>query len=380
MAHSVTRRHLLRQFAVLGTYALMPEIAEAKKKHDSEEDIFAKPRLLEVKLSISPAGEDSLRKQPREWVQAAATVDGNEISGVKAHLKGQTSFVPLDKKPSFTLTFNGTGRGARILGLRKFHLNNSVQDSSYLCERLSSELFDRAGVPCPRAAWAKVSLNGRKLGLYVLKESFTTDFLRRHFQRIDGNFYDGGLHHDIWEPLKLDSGDGPKDDSDLKALFAATQIAEPGARWGRLQALVDMKRFVSMMAMESLTCHIDGYSLMQNNYRIYFEPPSGRAVFVALGMDRMFETPQMPVEPEMRGVVSKAILGVADGRRMYRQRMRELAGKVFVAEWMDCRIDEGIALLKPAEPLVEPQANALRQRIMTRVALVKKWMSENPAT
>jgi spore coat protein H len=342
------------------------------------EELFARPTLVDIRLKVSLDAQASLRAEPRAWVEADVSVDGREMPRVGIHLKSMTSFLPLDRKPSFTLSFNRHIAHQRLFGLRKIHLNNSVQNPSYLNEDLAGELFRRAGVPCARAAWAKVRLNERDLGLYVLKEAFSREFLGLHFPRTDGNFYDGGLHHEIDEPLVLDSGDGPQDRSDLQALYAAAVNPDLSARWQQLQARLDMGRFVSMMAMEALTCHLDGYSLMQNNYRIYFNPTTGRAVFVAHGLDRMFERMDFPVEPAMVGRVARAVLEVPEGRRLYRQRLADLAEKVFDPAWMTNRMDSAIQLLKTTEPLVEPEGNAVRQRVLERVAFVRKSLGQPP--
>jgi len=39
-------------------------------------------------------------------------------------------------------------------------VHHSVQDSSYLCEIISRELFEAAGIPVPRADHATVIVNG----------------------------------------------------------------------------------------------------------------------------------------------------------------------------------------------------------------------------
>lgn len=373
---NLSRRCLIGRAAAVAVSLAAGRMTEARKTEVPGEEIFARPTLLDIQLLVSARDEASLRKEPRDWVETTAIIDGRAIQQVAVHLKGTTSFMPLGKKPSFTLSFNKNAAGRRLFGLRKIHLNNSVQSPSYLMEDLCTELFHKAGVPCPRAAWATVRLNDTKLGLYVLKEGFTSEFLAMNFPKPGGNFYDGGLHQDVWHALKRDSGDGPGDHSDLKALYAATQTPDPAAKWGQLQKLLDVGRFVSMMAMENLTCHIDGYSLMQNNFRIYFEPPAGRAVFIAHGLDRMFEKPEDPLEPRWRGVVSTAILSVSEGRKLYRARLAELAEKVFQPEWMAERMDTAIRLLKPAEPLVEPEGAAARARVMARVAFVRKQLPE----
>ena len=65
--------------------------------------------------------------------------------------------------------------------------------------------------PATRVSHARVWLNGRDLGFYVLKEGFDKKFLGRHFPDNDGNFYDGGFCTEINSPLEKESGEGPDD-------------------------------------------------------------------------------------------------------------------------------------------------------------------------
>ncbi len=335
-------------------------------------EIFNKPTLLRFQIALSAADADSLRRAPRAWVPADVLVDGRKFARVGLHIKGaQGSLRPFDEKPALTLRFGKFDSGQRLLGLRKIHLNNSARDPTYLCEDLAGELFRRAGVPAPRVAWATVELNERKLGLYVLKEGFSPEFLGLHFTNTHGNLYDGGLHREISEPLELESGDGPKDHADLRAL--ADAAAEPDAtrRWQRLTRTLDVDRFVSFMAMEVLAGHFDGYCLMQNNYRVYFDPAAQRAVFLPHGTDRMFYEPQAPVQPPMRALVANAVMTTPEGVKHYRQRLAELAGQAFQAEWMTNRINAAVRLLDPVEPLVTREAQPLTERVVARAEFLR---------
>ncbi len=334
--------------------------------------IFDQPTLLALRIQISKEAEASLRREPRKAIAGSVMAGTNVFERVAIHLKGgQGSFRPLDEKPALTLNFSKHISSQRCFGLRKIHLNNSAQDPTYLCEDLSGELFRRAGVPAPRTAWATVELNGRKLGLFVLKEGFTKDFLKLHFKDADGNLYDGGLHREVNEPLELDSGDGPRDHADLQALATAAAEVEPKARWNRLQQTLDLDRFVSFMAMEILAGHIDGYCLMQNNYRIYFPTDAKRAVFLPHGTDRMFGDPEAPLEPPMKALMALSVLNTSEGQARYRRRVADLAEQVFDPAWMTNRINAAVKLLEPVEPLVAREAGPLRERIIARAAYAR---------
>jgi len=147
-----------------------------------------------------------------ERTNVLATVrEGNNVyTNVAVHLKGHLgSFRPVDSKPAFTLNFDKNAKGQRFHGLQKIHLNNSVQDYSYVSEQISRELFLRAGIPAPRASHTTAELNGRPLGLYVLVEGWNKQFLKRFFKNPNGNLYDGGFGKDITYPLDATSGDEP---------------------------------------------------------------------------------------------------------------------------------------------------------------------------
>src|SRR5215218_6292369 len=97
---SMTRRELLGA-AILCDGAVASGATLAKR--DETEELFAKPRLIDLTLALTDAGRTSLRERPREWVDARVTVDGQAFEHMSVHLKGTTSFKPLDAKPSFTL-------------------------------------------------------------------------------------------------------------------------------------------------------------------------------------------------------------------------------------------------------------------------------------
>ena len=84
--------------------------------------------------------------------------------------------------------------------------------------------------------WTIVSINGKKKGLYYLKEGYDTHFLKVHFGNSDGNFYDGGFLREIDQPLQLISTKNDvKSHADLKALFAAAHEPNHTKRFEKLE-------------------------------------------------------------------------------------------------------------------------------------------------
>ena len=237
-------------------------------------------------------------------------------------------------------------------GLEKFHLNNSVQDGTYLHEFVCSTLMALAGVPAPRVTHARVWLNGRDLGLYVLKESFDQKLVQRHFRDDNGNLYDGGFCHEIDAGLEKDDGKGPDDASDLRALADACRDPDPAARWQRIEQLLDVEAFLTFVAMELMVGHWDGYSNNANNYRVYFAGKPGRAYFLPHGMDQVFQDPDSSVLEYPTTLVSDAVLRNPAWRARFRKRLAELV-PIFNVK------DKLLAKLKPVQKKVEAAAKSI---------------------
>ena len=150
-----------------------------------------------------------------------ATVrEGTRVyTNVSIRLKGGPgSFRPLEDRPAFTVNFGRLSPGQKFHGLRKLHLNNSVQDSTYLSEKICREMFEAAGVLSPRAGHAVVEFDGRLLGLYVLVEGIDKQFLGRYFKDTKGNLYDGHSQNDVTQRMRTNSGESRKDQAALHAL------------------------------------------------------------------------------------------------------------------------------------------------------------------
>ena len=307
------------------------------------------PALCPVQIEMSATALDSLRAAPRKYVRAKVTVLGEIFDPVGVHLKGsQGSVRGIDEKPSFTLDFAKYDPVKRFKGLAKIHLNNSVEDATFLNEQIGSALFAAAGVPAPRVAHARVSLNGRALGLYVLKEGFAEEFLARYFARVDGNFYDIEQGHDVDQIMKRSIGQPSEvGQPDLQRLSAVSADPNLERRWRELNQVLDVDKFLAFMALEIMVCHWDGYCLGRNNFRIYHDPVSDRMVFLPAGMDQLFGKADMPWRPAMAGVVAQAILDVPEGEEQYRAKFNELFARLFVSRRITRRVQQLLDDLRP---------------------------------
>lgn len=356
------------------------------KKHPPGDEIFDNRTVLPIRIEISSKELEILRRDDRKDVRATVYEGAHVWRDVGVHVKGAAgSRRPIDDgKPALTLTFSRFTPRQRFHGLRKIHLNNSVQDGSYMTENICGELFRKAGVPTPRVSYAVVTLNGSRRGLYVLKEGFTKDMLGIYFKNTHGNLYDGGFLREITEQLKPDQqGDGDvKDWSDLKALAKAAQEPDPTKRWVELNKVLDLDRFISYCALEVMTWDWDGYVMNRNNYRVYHDLDTGKMAFFPHGMDQMFwETTHYPIPRPNRfnGLVARAVIDTAPGRKLYHERFGQLFTNDFQLETLTNRVNQLAALLRPHVGNTneyEGQVVRIRSLIQAQHANFEKRLSE----
>ncbi len=329
-------------FLVVGLAALAP--GKVARGASTGDELFSCP-IQHFKIEIGARELEKLRRQNRVYVNATVSMGAKVFKDVAVRLKGQGSFRPLNDKPSFALKFNEFTPKQKLFGLSKIMLNNSTQDTTLLSEYLATSLFRDAGVPAARVTHARVTLNGRELGFYVLIEAMNKTFLKQHFRNANGNLYEG-YAKDIDQSLEHDGGP-PGDQSDRRALVAASRSSTEDGMAG-LRQILDIDRFYSFLAVSILIAQHDSYPFNRNNYRIYHEPDSGRFVMIPHGIDGTFRDNNISIRPPAKYILSKAVLTTPDGGKLYRARAATLFTNVFKLDVMSNRVQIASARLLAA--------------------------------
>jgi spore coat protein H len=366
----------------LAQQAFTAESPSRPRKKSLSDELFHGP-IRQIQIEIDAPALEMLRQDPRTYVKGTVKEGNLLYREVAIRLKGSAgSFRPVDHNPAFTLNFDKFVASQRFHGLDKLHLNNSVQDPTFMHEILGSESFLAAGIPTPKAVPVLVQLNGRNLGLYILKGGFDKVFLKEHFSNTKGNLYDPQMHQDVDSKLEKDSGSNPKDRSDLDALVAAASEPDRAKRFAKLSTVLDAQLFARFIALEVLTFHWDGYAMGRNNYRIYNDPSRDRLVFLPHGMDQLFGNPEGSLFPPMGGMIARALIQTSEGRQLYIEQLRQLHSSALNVPHLIQRIDQLSSHIQPALAEYNPQlandharlAADLKARITRRSASVDRQL------
>lgn len=373
-----------------------PSKKDKTEKHQQAAAAFFVGPVPRLKIVLPPEEQAKLLKDERHY--AGATLIETLPTGlmttqqVSVKLKGSTgTFQHLGGRPSMTLNFDHVAGGGRFHGMKKIHLNNAVQDHTYLAELMAGEVARKAGVPASRCTQAFVELNGRNVGTYVVKEAFTKDFIAAFYKNPNGDLYDGGSYKEIHAGMEKDHGD-PKDNAAMLELIAACQNKDPdpAKRWERLGKILDIEKYMKFTAMETILCHWDGYNYFNhNNYRLYRDPDTGKFSFFLHGMDNCFGDENFSLAPNFklpRGpMVGAAVMSCPQGPPMYWAAVRKIyedalkqedwAARVNVA---GSRLREAIAEKDPARATAyyDSTVKQAMLRIPRRIASVGRQLQD----
>jgi len=172
--------------------------------------------------------------------------------------------------------------------------------------------------------------------------------------------------------------------ADPRAYVKAASDPDPAERRRRLEKLVDMDAFCTFMAIERMTCHWDGYANSANNYRVYFDPNRGKAIFLPHGMDQMFNELELGLFDQANPMIASAVLQSDALRTRYRKRVEELIPLIAPADGLIRRVDEVAATLRPVIEVMDhdravehgKQVEALKERLVARAEIVRRMATE----
>jgi len=231
------------------------------------------------------------------WFEANAAVSGTWVWDVGIRKKGFVGSVgdSSRERPSIKLDTDTFVEDQTLGSTEHVTLNNNASDASRLRTCLSYSVFADAGYPAPRCNLANVVLNGEGLGTYSHVEAIKADFLDRVVGDDSGSLYEGTVadftpSHLAGTPGNLGRWEAKTDETDatgapLWRVAEALQASDTELEQA-LGAVLNLDRFYTFWALETLIAHSDGYTAGTNNFYVYFDPnDQDRAVFFPWGTD-----------------------------------------------------------------------------------------------
>lgn len=351
-------------------------IVDVPAKDLTLDDIFPADRVLDVQITVADKDWDTIRYQSRDffsalhesrkvappeapytYVDASVTIDGVLFSNVGLRKKGFLGSLSTTR-PSLKIKLNHTDKDAGIEGLTNLTLNNNQQDISLMSQFMGYALFNAAGSPAPRCAYAKVTVNGVNLGVYSHVETVRKSFLRRAFGTDDGTLYEGP-YVDFYEgwlgSFEHKTGKEAPGREKIQQLIEVLKGDSKNIE-GAIGELVDLDAFYTFWAMEGLLGFWDGYSGNSNNFFIYLNPETDKFHFLPWGADSLYvkrsklehhNNARAPISVKTRGLLAHKLYQQKSIRERYAKTMIGILKNRWNEAALLAEIDRMDAMVEP---------------------------------
>ncbi len=367
----------------------------AAEKQLTLDELFPTDRVLDVQITLAEKDWDRIRRQsrnfvsalhekrkakaidgPYEYVNADVTIDGVKFEKVGLRKKGFIGSQSTSR-PSLKIKLNRTDKERNIGGLTNLTMNNNKQDGSIVSQYMGYAMFNAAGSPASRCAFAKITVNGKNLGIYSHVESMRKPLLARAFSHENGTLYEGTVvdFYEGWEgSLEHKRGDDKPGREKIRQLIRLLESREVSEE--AIGKLVDLDAFYRFWAIEGLLGFWDGYSGNANNYFIYLNPKTDRFHFMPWGADALFRKRSMlnfdfraPISVKTKGRVAHRLYQLPEGRERYRKTLHGLLGE----HWNEKKL---LAECDRIEALIRPHLNREQYRFSRSLHGTREFIEE----
>ena len=339
------------------------------------EDSFGRIGDEILSFHITVAEEDWLKMWDRPFRYVKCTVGfGDEVyQDVGLRFKGNSSASVRGLKKSYKFKFDEFDKKQRFHGFKKLNFQNGFKDPSLLREKLAYDLFEEAGVPAPRATFAKLYLtieghyDDEYLGLYTLVEQVDKVFLNDRFSDTSGNLFKCEGMFDL-----VYKGDFPgayikeyeaklkKKQRDFSVLIRFIKMLNetPEEKFEEeIEKAFDVENFLSWLAVNTLLSNLDSYAGTGHNYYLYYNKSTGKFEFIPWDLNEAFGNFQMGSAQDMMEldiyepyakpkILIERILSVPKFKERYIEKIKSLLDGPFQQSVMYQKID---ALYKKIE-------------------------------
>lgn len=242
-------------------------------------EVFSSDVVESIYIDIDSDDWDDLLENAVDetYYYADVSYKGVTLEDVAFRAKGNSSLDAVasmnSERYSFKVDMNEYVDGQKLLGLKKFVLNNSYNDPTYMREYIAYELMDEMDVPAPRRAYVNLYINDELHGLYLMVEAVDGEFLEDHYANSEGDMYkpDGTGSDLLWisddfadyTGLDVETND---DTSDHGAFMNFVYELN----YGDADEVVDYDSLLRYMAVSTSLSNLDSYhGYYAHNYYFY---------------------------------------------------------------------------------------------------------------
>ena len=235
------------------------------KKHYAK-SLFTLGNIASVDLNMPDSTWQTItsRAHDKQYHVCSVTINGERFDSVAIRTKGASSLDDVktmnSDRYSFTLKLNKYKKGQKYHGMTKLLLNNNIWDATQMKDAVVYDMCRYIGLPAPLTNYARISLNGKYFGCYLMVEAVDKHFCKRNYSDEKTNIYkpyhnlaytgdDLKLYGDISNFAKVNG-----DEASMQRVVAALKSVEEGKG---IEEHVDVESVMKYMALQTIVVNYD---------------------------------------------------------------------------------------------------------------------------
>jgi spore coat protein CotH len=241
------------------------------------------------------AGGGSILNEDPDYVSLSVKFNNREWYKVGFRLKGNSSLKNSWRQGIYKLPFRlkmdrfeddyPQIKNQRFYGFKELSFSPGANDNSLIREKVGSDIFRSAGIPCAQTAFYRVYINfgdGLKYcGVYTVVEVVDDTLIEGYFGNDSGNIYkpESTFQSFIQSQFEKKNNESANDYSDVQntisILNSTLRTSDPVLWREKLETDFDADHFMKWLAVNTAMLNWDTYGRMAHNYYLYNLTGSG---------------------------------------------------------------------------------------------------------
>jgi spore coat protein CotH len=367
----------VRRIAALAALALLAGCAAGSPTGESEipeapvgaapagAPIFDPSVLHEARLDMDPSAWQALRDNylENQFYAANLTVDGVAVRQVGVRSRGEGS--RNEQKPGLKVEFDKYVPAQEYYGYKSLVVDNMTQDASLLRERMSFLVFEAMGIPAPRNAHARLTVNGQYWGLFALVEPVSKPFLEARLGEKSGTLFDYewcfpydfswlGSRASEYVPLPFqpETNEQKPDVAAGLVAFVRAINEEPAPTFlAAMSGRLDVDLLLTHLAVENAIAEADGIVGDQglNNFYLYEYGAKNRFVFIPWDKDSTFRSGTWPLYRNLEtNVLTRRLVADPAKRQVYADAVSRTVDEFHNPRWLTPQLETAYQQIRSA--------------------------------
>lgn len=230
-----------------------------------------------------------------DYVSVSMKFNGKEWYRVGFRLKGNSTLRNSWRRGIYKLPFRlnmdryedefAQIEDQRFYGFKELSMSPGANDNSLIREKVGSDIFRTAGIPCSQTAFYKVYIDfgtGLKYcGVYTLVEVVDDTMVQTQFGDKSGNIYkpESNFQSFMASQFEKKNNETENDFTDVQSTIAALnsglRITDPPQWRTNLEKTFNAEHYVKWLAVNTTMLNWDTYGRIAHNYYLYNAPGKG---------------------------------------------------------------------------------------------------------